>query len=167
MQKLGHCRLISLPEGWHEYAADTNLPAETMVREFYLEAQPEVKFHFFNSGKLIAPLVANEFMDILELSPHQLSVEEFGNIELVVRDASEPEFFEMLSHRTEVLSGRTVLVVEGVWKFSNLKELGVFVHSDEAGRAIDEFHCSAPREIFETYRPQFEQILYSIDWSCA
>lgn len=169
MQKLGHSKLISLPDGWREYQAQTNLdlPGEAVVSEFYLESRPDVKFHYFSSGKLIAPMVAGEFVEVLAASPHNLSADEFANVELVVRDASEPEFFEMMAHRTELISGKVVLVVEGIWKFSNLRELGVFTHSDEAGRAIDEFHCSAPREIFETYRPQFEQILYSIDWSSS
>lgn len=167
MQKLGQSKLVALPEGWQEVESQTKLNSceAGEGREFYLSSHPEVKFHYFSSANLIAPMVAMEFMDLLQVEPHSLSSEEFANIEIVVGEACEPEFFEMQGHRTQLISNRTVLVVEGVWKFSNQKEISIFVPVDDDGRAIDEFHCSAPREIFETYRPQFEQIIYSIGWS--
>jgi len=117
---LAQFQLKAMPPGWSVQPLD-NLGRDHVIQEYYLEAEPEVKFHYFCRGKPLSKLVSDDFVELLNQLPHSLTDEEFGQIEMVVRDAAEPEFFEMLEKRIDTFAGRNALVIDGIWKFSDAK----------------------------------------------
>jgi len=160
---LAQFQLREMPPGWQAQAVGSTLGSELVVQEFYLQAEPDVKFHYFYRGKPLSKIVADEFVELLSQAPHALSDEEFSNIEMVVRDASEPEFFEMLDKHTETLGGRNGLVVEGIWKFSDVQDLGIFITGTDA-RVIDELHFTAPKQLFQQFKASLQDILSLVEW---
>ncbi len=160
---LAQFQLSEMPPGWLAQPIDSTLGSERVVQEFYLQAEPEVKFLYFYRGQPLSKIVADDFVDLLSLAPHALSDEEFSNIEMVVRDASEPEFFEMLDKHTESLGGRNALVIEGIWKFSDVQDLGIFITGSDA-RVIDELHFTAPKQLFKHFKANLHDILALVEW---
>lgn len=147
-----------LPPGWQAEVAASSLGSQRVVHEYFLVAEPEVKFHYLHSGKVLSGVVAEELLALLSEPPHALSDEEFGNIEVVVGEAAEPEFFAVSNKAVVVIAGRKALVIEGEWKFPLVYDRAIFVAGPD-GRHIDELHMTAPPALFELYRVEFDAVL--------
>jgi hypothetical protein len=155
---LGQFKLKEAPSGWQSEGAASSLGSERVVHEYFLQAEPEVKFHYLHSNKVLSGVVAQELLALLSGAPHDLTDEEFSNIEVVVGEAAEPEFFALHSKSTVIVAGRKALVIEGLWKFSALIDRAIFVCSED-GRQVDELHLTAPAALFKQYKSELEGIL--------
>jgi hypothetical protein len=163
LKKQGQIKSMDLPDGWVECLSEKRT-ASDFLREFRAPESAEVKLSFYYRGKRIAPGGAADFLQVLSLPDHELSQEEFDSVDLVIRNASDPDFFLLSSSRTETINGKRVLLVEGIWKNGGLVDMGVFIDSDKTGSAVQEVHYQAPQKDYEHFVEEVENSLKTIVW---
>lgn len=163
LEALGMIKRMVLPEGWKEESNRDESESQT----FRHPQEQDVKISFYYRGKPLSSRSAQRLEKVLAAPSHTLSDSECESIEVIMRDASEPEFFRRKTVRTEVLNGIKVLVLEGFWILSDLDCTCIFVASEENGTRIDEIYFLAPPDKFATYQPEFYQSLASIQWECS
>ncbi len=159
----GQVKSLELPAEWIELPPEKHT-GKDFVREFRAAANENVKLAFYYRGHRIAPGGADDFKHVLAQENHELSAEEFLSVDLVVRNASDADYFTLSHCRTEDLGGKRVLIVEGVWKTSVLADFGIFIDSDLTGSAVQEIHFLAPEKEYMNYIDQIEQIVKTIVW---
>jgi hypothetical protein len=130
-----------------------------------LRTHPDITLNLYYRPRPLPPNTARQFAAALSKPPHALSETGIDDISLVFRDAAYPEYFNMRSARTEILRGRTVLVYDGVWLSTNLRNLGIFFAADELAFFVQEIHYLAPADIFEAHLGEAKMCLDSIDWN--
>ena len=163
LKNQGQIKSMELPDGWVECLLEKRT-ATDFLKEYRSPESAEVKLAFYYRGKRIAPDGAADFLKVLSQPDHELSEEEFDSVDLVVRNASDPDFFLLSSSRTEEISGKRVLIVEGIWKKSDLVDLGLFIDSDKTGSAVQEIHFEAPQSEYGLFVDQVEKSLKTIVW---
>lgn len=163
VRDIGQIRSIRLPAAYQE-RPDEAVNDAVYVRKFSHSENTDVAFVFFYRGRRLPQASAESFLRTLALAPHEVEAAEFGDLDLVVREASNPENFILSSCRTENKSGRRVLIVEGIWKASGLVEYGVFIDSDGTGSAVQELHFNAPQIDYADHIDEIEALLDNIAW---
>lgn len=155
----GKIKRICIPEDWvQERSSD-----EWMIT-YSARIDTDVKLSFYYRGKPASPRTAENFQKVLQKPAHRLSAEEHESIEVVIRDASEEEYFDLAESRTEEINGNMVLVVEGFWKLSNVDSMGIFIDCKGDGREVREIYYLAPKDKFARFLPQIKAALNSIEW---
>jgi hypothetical protein len=162
LKKQGQIKSMELPHGWIEIPVEKHI-ASDFLKEYRAPENEEVKLSFYYRGKRIAPGGAADFLTVLALPDHELSEEEFISVDLVVRNASDPEFFVLSSSRTEMINGKRVLIVEGIWN-TGIVDMAMFIDSDKTGSAVQEVHYQAPEKDFGRYVEQVEDSFKTIVW---
>jgi hypothetical protein len=160
----GQVKFIAIPQGFIECPEPARDVDVRFLRRFQSEDNDKVELAFFYRGAPLNKVIGADFRSILSSPPHGLSAEELESIQLVLRDASEPEWFEMSSARTDVIQGKTVLLIEGTWKNSQLYNLGIFIDVDGTGCIVQEIHYTAPIDAREQYAAIAEAAISSIEW---
>lgn len=163
LKKQGQIKSMELPEGWLECVQEKRTASDYLT-EYRAPESANAKLLFYYRGHRIAPGGAADFLKVLSLPDHELTDQEFSSVDLVIRNASDPDFFLLSSSRTEELNGKRVLIVEGIWKKGGLVDLGVFIDSDKTGSAVQEIHFEAPQSEYELFVDQAEKSLKSIVW---
>lgn len=163
VENQGQVKRMQLPEGWLEREPPPRT-SHTFIREFQAADNEEVTLSFFYRGHRTAAGDAENFLSVLAKPAHELSTEEADSIRVVIRDASEGKWFSTNSIRTEDLKGKSVLVLEGVWKQSDVADLGIFVDSDGTGSAVQEIHFLAPKTEYAKYLRVVDEALQSVKW---
>jgi hypothetical protein len=121
----GQIRAMQIPEGWIKEGPPDE--ASSMI-SFHNPEDHDIKVSFYYRGKPVDTSSAKDLQLILAQTPHQLNRNELENIEIVMHNAAEPEYFDLESAYTENINGKTVLIVNGVWKLSDAKSISVFSH---------------------------------------
>ncbi|CAN5308227.1 hypothetical protein BH11CYA1_BH11CYA1_45870 [soil metagenome] len=153
---------MELPIGWVE-CPDEQHTGSDFIKEFRAPESEEIKLTFYYRGKRIGAGGAADFLAVLALPDHELSEEEFISVDLVVRNASDPEYFLLSSSRTETMNGKRVLLVEGIWS-SGIVDMAMFIDSDKTGSAVQEVHYQAPEKDFGMYVEQVDSSFKTIVW---
>jgi hypothetical protein len=159
---LGSVKSMSLPKCWKALPLEHGNKPGQVSQPYAIKGDEAVRFVLFYRGHEIYDDVAADLCKLLKLPPHDLDAREFSAIEIVLRNMSEDDFFDLEFARTTVINGKTLLVAQGVWKSSGLKNLGIFIGSDKANKLIDELHYYAPEAKFEQYLPAAQEILHSL-----
>ncbi|HMW89000.1 MAG TPA: hypothetical protein PKN86_03790 [Candidatus Obscuribacter sp.] len=159
----GQVKHLELPPGWTPCPEDQRTSG-AYLKEFRSQESEDVKLSFYYRGQRIPRVAAEEFQNILAHDAHELTTEELEQVEIVIRNASDEEYFSLSSSHTEDINGKRILIVEGVWKTSGLADYGLFIDSDNTGSAVQEIHFLAPERDYVNYIDQIEQVLASIVW---
>jgi hypothetical protein len=159
---LGSISQLIIPAHWSTLPLERSGRYGSVAQPYALTEDEEVKFMMYSRGKEVASDIAHDFQVVLAMPPHILTAEEYATIEVVLRHMSEDDFFERRFVETQVIDGRSVLVVEGTWKRSGVKNLAVFVDGNGKGSIIDEFHFYAPTEKYDQYLSEGQAIYQSI-----
>ncbi|MBS2009950.1 MAG: hypothetical protein JST01_23070 [Cyanobacteria bacterium SZAS TMP-1] len=159
---LGSIKHLTIPSEWSCLPLERGRAPGEISQVYTLKADPEVELFLYYRGSEEPKLIAEDFLKVLAAPPHKLSEEERFATECVIRNLSEESFFKQFSIATESINGTTVLVVDGQWKESQMRNLGVFVNGDGKGAVIDELHYTAPPEKFDAHLPAVRAILSSI-----
>lgn len=154
---------MELPDGWVECLPEKHTSGD-FLKEYRAPENANVKLLFYYRGNRIGSGGAADFLKVLSLPDHELSEEEFSSVDLVIRNASDPDYFLLSSSRTEEINGKRVLVVEGIWKKGGLVDLGLYIDSDKTGSAVQEIHFEAPQSEYELFVDQAEKSLRTIVW---
>jgi hypothetical protein len=159
--KEGLVERMTLPAGWSE----NNESREEFWREFSPPDREDVKLVFFYRGKRVHREAATNFLKVLNLPEHELTMEERRNVEWIIRNASEPEWFAIKSLRTEGVNQKKALVMEGLWLKKRQANLGLFFDSDQTGSNVQEIHYVAPEEDYYKFLPDAINAIKSIVWN--
>jgi hypothetical protein len=160
----GQVKFIAIPHGFVECPQPSREMDVRFLRTFKSSDDERVELAFFYRGAPMNKFIGTDFRNILSSPPHELSSEEIESIQLVLRDASEPDWFDLTSARTDVLQGKTVLLIEGTWKNSHLYNLGIFIDVDGTGCTVQEIHYTAPLDVREKYAAIARAAISSIEW---
>jgi hypothetical protein len=163
LRKQGQIKSMELPEGWFECPAEKRTASDYLT-EYRAPESANARLLFYYRGNRIGPGGAADFLKVLSLPDHELTEEEFSSVDLVIRNASDPDFFLLSSSRTEEINGKRVLIVEGIWKKGGLVDMGIFIDSDKTGSAVQEIHFEAPQSEYELFVGQAEKALKTIVW---
>lgn len=161
----GAIRLMHLPDGWQETEPSVDLYFMEALREFKHKEDPTVEICIYYRGQPIAKGAANRLLTVLDKPSHTLTGAELDSVSVVLRDASDSDWFDMRSARTETLKGRKVLVCEGVWKRSGIVDLGVFIDRNGDGSEIEELHYKAPENLYQKFLGTAGKAFRSIMWN--
>lgn len=156
---------MRLPDGWKECEPEFNTILWERCRIFRQPEDPSVHIMMYYRGQPLATQAANRLLSVLEKPSHKLNPDEVDSIGVVLRDASDSDWFEMQSLRTETLKGRKVLVCEGLWKRSGLFDLGVFIDWKGDGSEIEELHYLAPQDLYQKFLATVGKAFRSIMWN--
>jgi hypothetical protein len=160
----GQVKFIAIPQGFVECPEPARDVDVRFLRRFQSADNDKVELAFFYRGAPMNKVIGADFRGILSAPPHELSAEEVESIQLVLRDASEPDWFDLSSARTDLLQGKTVLLIEGTWKNSHLYNLGIFIDVDGSGCIVQEIHYTAPLDVREKYAEIAKAAISSIEW---
>ena len=157
----GRIRSMAVPEGW-EPAQE--IDDRYVLRELAAVAEPKATLSFYWHNKALPPSVGEELAAVLDKPPHDLTAEELSEINLILRNQADAEYFELTDIRTEDLAGKRVLAVEGLWKESGNRSYGFILPDSEDGLYVQEVYFCAPQEVYEEYAGAALQAFASIDW---
>lgn len=163
VENQGQVKSMQLPEGWFEREVEETT-SHTFMRQFQAADNEEVTLSFYYRGHRTSDGDATNFLRVLGQPDHELSSEEAKSVRSIIRNASDADWFLTNSIRTENLKGKCVLMLEGIWKASDLADLGVFVDSDGTGSAVQEIHFTAPKDEYSKYLAMIEEALKSVKW---
>lgn len=127
-------------------------------------SQQEVTLTLYYRPRPLPSVCAGHFATLLSQAPHALSKQEIEDVDLVFRNAAYPEYFDMQSARTEDLRGRCVLVYDGVWLSTQLRNLGIFFPLGQETDFVQAIHYVAPADVFAAHLGEAKACLASIDW---
>lgn len=159
----GQAKQLTLPPGWREIKPFNNRTTD-YSREFAPSERDDVKIVFFYRGQRVHRGAGEQFLKVLSLPDHELSQDERASVEWIIRNASEPDWFEIKSLRTEHVNRRSALVMEGVWLKDRLANLGLFFDADKTGTAIQEIHYIAPESAYYEFLPVVVNAIRTIVW---
>lgn len=162
LKNYGQIHKMHIPDGWVKEGSPDEF---TTMISFHHPDEHDVKMSFYYRGKPVDPITAQDFQSVLVQKPHQLKRTEIENIEIVMHNAAEPEYFDFESAHTENVNGKTVLVVKGIWKLSNAQSISVYSQSSNDDGSIDEVYFLAPSDKFSQHSALFSACLSSIEWS--
>jgi hypothetical protein len=161
---IGHVKSIAFDEQWHEVEPDVQLNLGQQRREFEHKHNSKARIIYYYRGRPVTVGCGEDFLTILKSEPHLLSRQEFESIEVIIADASEPDWFEMISLKTAFVGNKKVLIAEGVWKLSSLYDYGIFHDADGTGAVVEEWHYVSPEKDRNTYLQDALKVLDSIIW---
>jgi len=158
---LGSIKNLTVPSKWTAAPMEKG-PKGEISNVYKLNEDPEVEFLLYYRGKEVALDIASDFKAVLASPPHVLSAAEYATIEVVLRHMSEDDFFERYRVVTTKIGGQTVLLTEGRWIVSDVKNLALFAAGNNSGSIIDELHYYAPAAKYDKYMDQGMAIFESI-----
>jgi len=157
-------RHIDFGQVWHETpSADEPLRGQ-YIREFHHADDPEAMMRLYHRGGLLDKRSADNFVQILKQTPHNLSTPEKSEVMTVIGAASQSDFFKTETIRTIAWNGKTALQLHGLWIEDEGEFLSFYLCSDQAIQIIHEFHYYAPQSKFEKYLPDAKRVLESVQW---
>jgi hypothetical protein len=155
---------IDFGQVWYEtLSADEPLRGQ-YIREFHHVDDPEAIMRLYHRGGLLGKYSAENFVRILQETPHDLSDSEKSAVMTVIGAASEADWFKTEAIRTIAWNGKTVLELQGLWIADQGGFLALYLCSEQAIQIIHEFHYFAPQSKFEKYLPDARRVLESVQW---
>jgi len=153
---------MTIPSEWSTLPLERDNQKGAISQKYQLKSDDEVKFLLYCREREVAEDVASDLRAVLVQPPHKLAQKEYETIEYILRHMSEDDFFARSNVETKSFGGCTVLVVEGLWKASSVKNYALFVPGNDRGTIIDEIHFYAPAEKFDLHLPAALEIFQSI-----
>jgi hypothetical protein len=161
----GPIKRVILPEEWQRTSDKPDSSTASTLKNFALRHDPQVVIQFYYDGNDSGEADGQEFLEILSKPPHLLTVEELPLIYVISGGAGHPDYFETRYARTQSIRGKTVVVINGVWKSNNMSDLAIFVPIDPSGCQVQEIHYVSTADKYDQYLPAVEQIINSIEWN--
>lgn len=163
IENYGPLQKLTLPKGWCERCDEDNSGYVWEYREFG-PADSNTRMGIFFRGYPVADEVASRFRQMLDETPHDCGGDELASIAEVLRDLASTNHFELHSAQTEVINGRSVLVIEGDWIERKSSATYAFVDIDNNGRFIQEVFYEVPIGQVPTASELFNQCFSNADW---
>jgi hypothetical protein len=162
----GQIRKITLPKGWDQTFTEPHTGiGNRAYNEVRLHSDKSVAMSFFYRGdSLRDENQARSFQEILRGQPHMLTPKEISSIPEVLQDKAKQSDFAILSARTQNISGKNVLIVEGRYKALQQDSYHMYIDSDGSGRHVQEVFYQAPKDKFASHLRAAKESLNSIRW---
>jgi hypothetical protein len=162
----GQIETISMPDGWLEAPREYNYLGigTRSVREFHAPEEPQAKITFFYRGLPVRSETAAALRLILAKEPHVLARSEIPALKEILRERADPTVFNLISARTDTISGRRVIVIEGRYKATESDLYEVLVDTEGDGAVIQEIYYQAPKDMYFTYLRTAQKAIKSIVW---
>src|SRR5215813_3760564 len=139
----GQIERMTFPEGW---VAGEPVPnpgiGSRSFRDIHRTDDKDASVCFFYRGLPVSDRAANYFRAVLEVATHKLTDSEVESIQEILRFKTpfRSEQFTITSARTEVISGKRVLVVEGSYTTSGDRIYEIYVDADGSGSIVQEIY---------------------------
>lgn len=162
----GQIETIALPDGWLEKPQEYDYRGigTRSLREFYPPEEPLARLTFFYRGLPVRKETANAFKSILSRDSHPLSRTELSTLEEILRERLEPTVFNLISARTDNVSGRRVIMIEGRYRETECDLYEVIVDTEGDGTVVQEIYYQAPKDSFFKYLRPAQKAIKSIVW---
>jgi hypothetical protein len=161
---IGQVKQLTIPAGWVEGPQKKSSGGSGHFREFHPPDSPEVKLCFYYRGRRLSVRDGAAFNAVLAAQPHVLSSDEAKSIARVLRDRSSAEDFQRRILKTEILNGRSLLVIEGTFPGIEQEQYGMCIDADGSGEAVQEIFYQAPVIQYRQYYRQAMTAIHSIVW---
>ncbi len=154
---------LALPPGWFEDTPEGGPLANSFKRRFHSFAAPTSEIFIWYRGQPIDPNVCENLMRLLSEKSQILTKTKLNSIISVLGNVGQDSVFRPLMIRTETISSRNVLSVEGRW--SNGKDVyALFLPEQPGSSSIIELHYQAPKEEFRTNLAAVKAAIASLKW---
>lgn len=152
---------ITLPEHWVESA---NSPERTNMGNLHTFVVANIsvpRICYFRRRSPISAECAADFATVLAEPAHALSELELRKLNLVYFPAGRKELFEKFRCETIDLSGRRVLLLEGLWK-----EQGDFDYSVYFNYSlwVHVLFYSAKPDVYQDFLPEAKKAFETVEW---
>lgn len=154
---------LDLPSGWFEDSPETGPLVTSFKRRFHSFAAPTSEIFVWFRGQPIDSDSCENLMRLLSERAQILTKSKVNSIINVLGNMAHESVFRALMIRTEVISDRNVLSVEGRW--SNGKDAyALFLPEEPGSSRIIELHYEAPKEEFRTNLAAVKAAFASLKW---
>jgi len=165
LEEEGQIASIELPDGWIEEAEEPSMfSGGRHSRTFSSPNNSEVRFTFFYRGYPVSEADAEKFSEALGKPPHMVLSAEFHSLSEILGNLSDQDVFKPLISKTDVLNGKTVLVVEGEWLLADQYCQQIFINADGSGTVVQEIFFQAPKLEYARHMKMMKQIFSAINW---
>ncbi|HEY9676692.1 MAG TPA: hypothetical protein V6C76_01725 [Drouetiella sp.] len=151
---------LALPAGWHETMSGTGDRPGSIERIFKNANFPSAKIFLYQSGFPASSAVLDRLHSLLSERAQILTRTKIENVIEVMGNMGRPTVFRPLMIRTEAISGKNVLSVEGSWS-DNEEAYALFMPTN--GRIL-ELHYQAPRADFRKNLAAIKASFSTIVW---
>jgi hypothetical protein len=159
----GRIARMDIPSDWSEEAPVPEDGAR-YTREFYSREMPDAKIYLHYRGHPLTNSAATLFRQLLEGPLHDLTSIERTSLSEVIGNAGIPELCRLEALKSTKINMRSVLLLEGIWSGGN-RSLQLFISADPECTIVQEVWFMAPDRDFSSWKPTFEWILESIEWT--
>lgn len=154
---------IDLPDDWLLGEEQYLLDGMASYIQSTLPENEEVGLALFERAQDYIS-IAPSFKAMLDAPAHEVSQEDMEKLGPVLGNYLDSRAFEADFCHTEILNGKTVLVIKGTWLSTKHKSLSVIVATDNSGERVQEIYYKAPQSLFDLYFETAMQSLKSIGW---
>jgi hypothetical protein len=164
---IGQVADMKLPAGFVPGAQrDGGSGSNSFFQEYHSGADPSLQVYFEYRGHRMSQDASTKFHQALAAAPHNLSQTELKSLGELLQGKSDPGDFQISTAKTQDVSGKRVLLVEGdyVNQTPPLRARTLYVDSDGTGSAVQEITFQAPTSSFNKNIVQGTRSLDSITW---
>jgi hypothetical protein len=162
----GQIAQMILPGGWVEatpYKFSGGIGTRSL-REIHPPEAPEARLCFYYRGLPMSAEAGKNFRAVLDLPLHQLNEEEWVSLTILLEDKAALEDFSPVVARTDILNGKTLLLVAGTYREIKEDTFEVFVDANGDGRTIQQIFFQAPTELYRQYLKTAKESMATIRW---
>jgi len=165
----GQIENIAIPEGWVEGPVTEFQGIGTRsLREFHPPEAPDAQLCLFYRGLPVSAEGGELFREVLSEPDHQLSNDEVIALGEILRERADANVFELVNPpRTSTMSGKRVLLIEGLYKATNKYLQEMFINADGSGRVVQEIYFIAPQDDYCLHAVAAQEACNSIRWKVA
>jgi len=164
LSDIGPVSTMVIPADWRPGRQRHNTLGLSFYEEYTPPGEPETILYFYFRGVPLEPEQAGAFKQVLKAPPHTLSEAEVEKIKPLLAGKASPDAFEILSLATELINGKHVLMLTGIYKGEEKPMIELFVDLDGSGSLLHEIEYQAPLDKYTVYLPQMEAAFKSLSW---
>jgi hypothetical protein len=154
---------MELPAGWFEDFEDIGVGRNTRRRRFHSLHSPTAEIFTYDRGMPVDSASMGTFRELLAEKPKTVLPATLQKMKAILENMSYPESFKILIATTQVISGRTVLVIEGRWS-NDQDAYAVFMPEGRDSRYVVEIHYQAIKSVFPQNLHAVKASISSIKW---
>ena len=155
--------VMTLPDGWFEDFEETGLSQNSCRRRFHSLKAPAAEIFIYERGQPVDSPSIKAFTELLAENPKIVLPVTLQKIKNVIGNMSNSDVFKVLIATTQIVSERSVLIIEGRWS-NNQDVYAVFMLEDPGSNFVVELHYQAIKEEFPKNLQAVKSSVSSIQW---
>jgi hypothetical protein len=168
LTNVGRIMHMTLPAGWTDGRHQEPTSAgSSYFREYRAPSSNQTAISIFFRGKAMGLSSSMAFQKVLygDTRCRELTTDEIRSLHELLKDKCDRQHFTILSARTQLISGKRVVIVQGRYKQLNEESIHVYIDADgRTGLFVQEIFFQAASADFIRFVKAAKDSLNSIVW---